>query len=131
MLNGSSAKVKKSDVEKKTDRYIVMTMLMQVLVCVIAGIIFTLKTKNKAQFYGYLNAVGYPVDPEERGDEVVTDFSVMKTFGVSFGTWFLAMMNFVPISLLVTLEMCKYIQGVFIGWDKLMIDEEKKMFAKA
>jgi phospholipid-transporting ATPase len=27
--------------------------------------------------------------------------------------------------------MCKYIQGVFIGWDKLMIDEEKKMFAKA
>jgi hypothetical protein len=28
--------------------------------------------------------------------------------GVAFGTWFLALMNFVPISLLVTLEMVKF-----------------------
>jgi hypothetical protein len=78
------------------------------LVCVAAGVIFTLKSKNKAQYYWYLNLVGYPVDPAERG-EVEVEFSTIKTFGVSFGTWFLAMMNFVPISLLVTLEMCKYI----------------------
>lgn len=33
------------------------------------------------------------------------------------GTWILIFTNFVPISLLLTMEMVKYIQGMFIGWD--------------
>jgi phospholipid-transporting ATPase len=33
------------------------------------------------------------------------------------GTWILIFTNLVPISLLVTLEMVKYIQGIFISWD--------------
>jgi phospholipid-transporting ATPase len=41
------------------------------------------------------------------------------------------MMNFVPISLLVTLETCKYIQGIFIGWDIKIYDVEKDLPAKA
>ena len=40
------------------------------------------------------------------------------------------MMNFVSISLLVTLEMVKFIQGVFIENDWMMYDEEKDMPAK-
>lgn len=41
-----------------------------------------------------------------------------------FGIWFLNLMNFVPISLLVTLEITKYIQGMFIGWDVEIMDEK-------
>ena len=40
------------------------------------------------------------------------------------------MMNFVSISLLVTLEMVKFIQGVFIENDWMMYDENKDMPAR-
>jgi phospholipid-transporting ATPase len=53
----------------------------------------------------------------------------LKNFGEkvlkNFGSWFLAMMNFVSISLLVTLEMVKFTQGMFIEYDFMMYDEEK------
>jgi len=49
----------------------------------------------------------------------------------SFGIQFLALMNFVAISLLVTIETVKFGQGVFIEYDLLMYDQEKDMAAKA
>ena len=33
------------------------------------------------------------------------------------GTWFLVFTGFVPISLILTLEMVKFIQAIFISWD--------------
>ena len=39
-------------------------------------------------------------------------------------------MNFVAISLLVTLEMIKFAQAIFIEYDVLMYDEDKGMPAK-
>jgi phospholipid-transporting ATPase len=39
------------------------------------------------------------------------------------GTWVLIFTNFVPISLLLTLEVVKLLQGMFISWDHTMIDE--------
>jgi phospholipid-transporting ATPase len=44
---------------------------------------------------------------------------------VGFGSWFLMLMNFVPISLMVTLEMVKFLQGMYIAWDFKIFDEEK------
>ena len=40
------------------------------------------------------------------------------------------MINLVPISLIVSLEMVKFIQAYFISSDYLMYDEEKDIFAK-
>lgn len=40
------------------------------------------------------------------------------------------MMNMVPISLIVTLEMVKFIQAFFIQNDCLMYDDEKDLYAK-
>lgn len=40
------------------------------------------------------------------------------------GTWILIFTNLVPISLLVTLEMVKYIQGIFISWDYKLYSNE-------
>ena len=40
-------------------------------------------------------------------------------------------MNFVSISLLVTLEMVKFIQAQFITWDVMIYDTEKDQEAKA
>jgi len=45
------------------------------------------------------------------------------------GVWFIALMNFVPISLLVTLEMINFIQAYFIESDVYVIDEPRRLFA--
>ena len=41
----------------------------------------------------------------------------------NLGVWFIAIMNFVPISLLITLEMVNFIQALFITWDTDIHDE--------
>jgi phospholipid-transporting ATPase len=41
---------------------------------------------------------------------------------INYGQWVLALMNFVAISLLVSLEMVKYWQGIFIEWDANIFD---------
>ena len=40
------------------------------------------------------------------------------------GTWILIFTNFVPISLMVTLELVKLWQSIFMSYDVLMFDEE-------
>jgi hypothetical protein len=53
-------------------------------------------------------------------------------FIVAFGTWFISFMDLVPISLMVTLEVVKFIQAYFfIQWDIMIYDIEKDMPAKA
>jgi hypothetical protein len=44
--------------------------------------------------------------------------------------WFSNLMNFVAISLMVTLEMVKFLQGYFIEQDWLLFDIEKDINAK-
>lgn len=49
----------------------------------------------------------------------------------AFGSWILNLTNLVPISLLVTLEVVKFLQAMFIQYDHLMFDEALDMTAKA
>ena len=44
--------------------------------------------------------------------------------------WFIALMNFVPISLLVTLEMINFIQAFFITNDIMIYDVDRNLPAK-
>lgn len=62
---------------------------------------------------------------------VTQESHIYYTIPINFGKWFLAMMNFVSISLLVSLEMVKFIQGKFIEFDCMIYDEQKDMSAKA
>lgn len=47
-----------------------------------------------------------------------------SNFYVSIRFIFIHDRNFVPISLLVTLELVKFLQAIFISWDKHMIDDQ-------
>jgi phospholipid-transporting ATPase len=51
-------------------------------------------------------------------------------FFYRIGTWTLIFTNLVPISLLVTLEMVKFIQGMFISWDITIYDQGTQTPAK-
>ena len=57
-----------------------------------------------------------------------TNFVVMLL--TNFGTWFIIFMNLVPISLMVTFEIVKFIQAIFIQWDYQMYDETKDLPTK-
>ena len=65
----------------------------------------------------------YPYNEDYHADKLVTVATL-------FGTWFLAMMNFVSSSLLVSQEMVKFLQGTLIEYDVTMFDESKDMSAK-
>lgn len=54
----------------------------------------------------------------------------MSVMVISFGKWFLIMMNFVPISLIVTLEIIKFWQAIFFAWDVTIYDASKDMPCK-
>lgn len=41
---------------------------------------------------------------------------------IIFGTWMLLFSNFVPISLIVTMECVKFMQATFIQWDANIYD---------
>jgi len=47
------------------------------------------------------------------------------------GTWIIMFTNFVPISLLVSLDLVKLYQGFFMSWDVIMYDEEEDMAMRA
>jgi len=59
----------------------------------------------------------------------VLDNNILFLIVINFCKWFLIMMNFVSISLIVSLEMVKFAQGIFKkNW--MIYDEEKDLPAK-
>ena len=51
----------------------------------------------------------------------------IKVFFKTFFTWVLLFTNMVPISLLVTIEVVKFAQSLFIQWDIRIYDTERDM----
>lgn len=106
-----------------------MSIFIQIVVCLSASI-WTVTWQN----YGNLRS-DIPSNAEKFGylglsDSKDLSYSIFYQISVNFGKWFLIMMNFVSISLLVSLEMVKFVQGVFMESDWMMYDENKDMPAK-
>ena len=72
-------------------------VLIQFLICLVAAVVQTIWARFNAAGHWYLDL----------GQD---DSSVAMQSLITFGTWFVNMMNLVPISLIVTLEMVKFIQ---------------------
>ena len=51
-------------------------------------------------------------------------------FVIQLFSWFLLFSNFVPISLIVTLEIVKFIQAQFIQWDIMIYDNDRYLATK-
>lgn len=110
MLNSPAARHKSSKVEKKMNYEILNIFLLQTTLCIFAAIYYTIwHSTSKDQEYLDLKNSSSPAS--------VIFFS-------SFFTWMLLLTNFVPISLLVTLEMVRYIQAYLISNDLLLYCEE-------
>lgn len=94
MMNSVNSKAKYSKLEKATNIYILIIVCIQMLICLLAAIFTTIWELRYAVNFSYL--------------EISDNSNFTISLFVSFGTWFLSFVNFVPISLLVTLELVKF-----------------------
>uniref|UniRef100_UPI00398E8734 phospholipid-transporting ATPase IA isoform X3 n=1 Tax=Pristiophorus japonicus TaxID=55135 RepID=UPI00398E8734 len=107
MQNTTLAPLKLSNVERITNLQILLlfgVLLFMSLVCAIGSTIWTSK---HATGVWYLSFSG----------------SGASYFGLNFLTFIILFNNLIPISLLVTLEVVKFIQAFFINWDMDMLYE--------
>lgn len=107
MLNSSKPRSKSSDLETQMNRQIIYIFLMQIILCAACSFYYTawyLENQGSTDIYLKL-------------DESFTTESPLIQFIIQFFTWMLIFTNFVPISLLVTLEMVRFTQASFIASD--------------
>lgn len=102
MLNSLSARSKKSNVSWKMNIQLLVIVGVQLLVSVVYSIILV-ATEDNYLFQSY--------------------FKDKTNFFLSVLIWILAINNLVPISLLVTMEMIRFTQAIFIGWDIKIYDK--------
>lgn len=114
MMNSTGSKAKSSRIEKLMNVMILYIFLLQIFLCTIAacwGTIWELVYANSATYLDLTKSTN----------------SLFVKFATRFGTWILIFTNIVPISLIVTLEMVKYLQALFITWDYQNYDPSKDM----
>jgi phospholipid-transporting ATPase len=109
MLNSVRARVKLSTLDRMTSSFVVLIFIFLLIICTSLGLIYAtwefkqgelvaryLSGYNRSYFYNF----------------VVRTLNYMLIFG-----------NFVPISMLITLEIAKFAQGHIMSLDKAMISE--------
>lgn len=108
MLNSVKARPKRSKVEKTMNILILTVFGVQILTCI---------------FSALYSAIWYELHKNELPYLMidlngVVNNSFYYNFFVRLGNWIIIFQNFVPISLLVTLETVKFLQGMIISKDE-------------
>lgn len=114
MLNSLTARSKQSRVFKIMNSQLKLIIILQLIICVSFGLLYSMDPDP-------YNKIWYQSE--------MTPVDVVRNFIFAFFAWLLAISNIVPISLLVTLEMIKFCQAIFISWDHKMFDKLNKRTA--
>ncbi|CAD8142403.1 unnamed protein product [Paramecium pentaurelia] len=107
MLNSTKARPKSSTLESQMNFFIILVFFIQLVIC-----LFSAQYSVFWQLDNFMDIPYLELDENDLQTNIV--FRTMERWG----TWLLIYTNFVPISLLVTLEMVKYLQGMMIENDK-------------
>lgn len=122
MKNSPKSRNKLSKIEKKTNYLILFLFMVEVLIIIFAAGYITIwnsSNQDTTDFYlGWSRSRSF------------IDESIPLSMIVNLGTWLLIFVPFIPISLMVTLEIIKFFQAMFISWDATLYDESKSMPAK-
>lgn len=116
MRNSAKAKFKFSKLDRLTNKMIALTLCVQISLALTGAAIGASWNKGAGADASYMGAN-----------------SKTETHGFGYyllkqtGTWILIFTNFVPISLMVTLELVKFWQAMFMASDATMYDEEQDM----
>lgn len=113
MKNQSKTRTKFSKLELQTNRQIIYIFIFQIFICLIGATfnqLWTLRIGNTQ--HQYLALFNTEMTETNNFTEAIIKESLTR-----FGTWMLLFANFVPISLIVTMELVKFFQAQFIQWD--------------
>ena len=113
ILNSKKSRLKVSKNEKKLNLYLSVVFFLLIFLCFECSVTHLLKYKR---FYKYYKEV-----------ILISDYTVKESV-IIFFTYFLLLNTFIPISLIVTIEIVKMIQGIFIEWDILLYSKWRHCF---
>lgn len=105
MMNSVGSRAKFSRLELATNNYILLIMFLQLCLALTGAIgnaVWQSVDYSSLDYYLDLTA-----GKKNKKDAILAFF-------ISLGTWFLMIVNIVPISLMVTLEIVKFVQAYFI-----------------
>ncbi len=128
MKNSKDVIVKFSSVELLMNKLIYFIFFFQLILSIISAIIHkSLYIKNQD-----LILQDDTIDENEIGRNYIDylDYKLSIETFLSFFTYFLLLNTLIPISLIITLEMVKFIQGIFIGIDVQGYSFIRKKFIK-
>ena len=121
MLNSPNARSKHSTVEYIMNIQLITIFALQIFISLITSILYLILYYSKKEQLNYIFSYNNEYSKEPKS------FNLFIKLG---GTWILIFTNFVPISLLVTLETVKFIQAMFMSWDIDMFDKERDIGMK-
>ena len=113
ILNSKKPRIKMSKIAKKLNLYLLFVFVLLIFCCVICSIIHHLKYEKFKKFY--------------KTTILIKTHSITESV-IIFFTYFLLLNTFIPISLIVTIEIVKMMQGIFIKWDILLYSKWRKFF---
>ena len=113
ILNSKKPRLKMSKVEKTLNYYLLFIFLFLIICCVECSIFHHLEYHRHKKFYDNFIFISNSHDTESL---------------IIFFTYFLLLNTMIPISLIVSTEVIKLIQGIFIGWDILLYSKWRHCF---
>jgi len=115
MLNSKKGNPKLSTVEKLMSKFLVIVLFLQLIFCVVCAILFGIYHIKNIQNNSYINIL--------EGNLIIN--SVYMYF-----TYLLLLNTMIPISLIISLELVKIIQGYFISLDTELFSKVRNKFCK-
>ena len=116
ILNSKKPRTKISQIEKKMNYYLLYVFFFLMLCCLICSIMHNHGYEKNKNFYNnFIN---------------LQRSALMESF-ITFFTYFLLLNTMIPISLIVTIEIIKMIQGFFIEWDTKLYSKFRHVFCRA
>jgi len=116
ILNSKKPRLKMSKVEKSLNIYLSLVFIFLIICCLICSIIHKFEYSLHQKYYD--NFIFISNSPN------------MESF-IIFFTYFLLLNTMIPISLIVSTEIIKLIQGIFISWDVLLYSKRQRCFCGA
>ena len=115
ILNSKKPRLKISKIEKRLNYYLLFVFCFLMLCCSFCSVY---------HHYGYENHLNYYTN------FVLIERSIDTESFIVFFTYFLLLNTFIPISLVVSTEIIKMIQGIIMAWDVMLYSKFKHTFCK-
>ncbi len=116
MLNSKQSKVKYSSVEKRMSKFLLAVLILQSTFCISAAVLYGVYYRANIISNPFLN---------------VFTTNILVDSVLNYFTYLLLLNTMIPISLIISLEIIKIIQGYFISLDTQLFSKLRTKFCKA